>query len=127
MSEAVSRSLEWVVEVPVVASVAANAARRTPGVARLEPGVGGLVRAWGRAKWQQIKGITPAPAEGVLVELEGDAVRIRLSIATSGNAQAAVVARSVQREVRRAVTRDTGLAVGKVSVTVLDIEPAATR
>ncbi|TVT21382.1 Asp23/Gls24 family envelope stress response protein [Amycolatopsis acidiphila] len=119
--------IEWVVEEPVVAAVAADAARRTPGVARLEAGVGGLVRAWGRAKWQQVKGITPAPAEGVLVELGGDAVRVRLSIATSGDAQAAAVARAVQHAVYRAVTRDTGLAVDEVSVTVLDIEPVATR
>ena len=121
------RDVEWVVEEPVVAAVAADAARRTPGVARLETGVGGLVRAWGRATWQQVKGLTPAPAEGVLVEPAGDAVTVRLGIATSGHVQAAVVARRVQREVRGAVRRDTGLDVAEVSVAVLDIDPAGAR
>lgn len=126
-SEEPAVTVERVVEEPVVAAVAADAARRTPGVVRLETGVGGLVRAWGRATWQQVKGITPAPAEGVLVELLGDAVRVRLAVATSGHRQAAAVARAAQREVRNAVTRETGLAVEEVSVAVLDIEPVAVR
>jgi uncharacterized alkaline shock family protein YloU len=126
-NEDVKVTVENVVEEPVVAAVAADAARRTPGVVRLETGVSGLVRTWGRATWQQVKGISPAPAEGVLVELLGDAVRVRLGIATSGHQQASVVARQVQREVRTAVVRDTGLAVDEVSVVVLDIEPVAVR
>lgn len=126
-SENATVTVEKVVEEPVMAAVAADAARRTPGVVRLESGVGGLVRAWGRARWQRVKGITPAPAEGVLVELLGDAVRVRLGIATSGHRQAAVVARQVQRDVRAAIVRDTGLAVEDVSVVVLDIEPMAIR
>lgn len=126
-SEDAAVTVENVVEEPVVAAVAAHAARRTPGVVRLETGVAGLVRAWGRAAWQQVKGISPAPAEGVLVELLGDAVRVRLGIATSGSRPAAAVVRQVQREVRAAVVRDTGLPVDEVSVVVLDIEPVAAR
>ncbi|GHF33819.1 putative alkaline shock family protein YloU [Amycolatopsis bartoniae] len=122
-----SRDIEWIVEEPVVAAVAADAARRTPGVVRLETGVGRLVREWGRARWQQVKGLTPAPAEGVLVEPAGDAVKVRLGIATAGHTQAAAVARRVQREVRGAVRRDTGLDVAEVSVAVLDIEPGGVR
>lgn len=118
--------IEWTIEEPVVAGVAAVAARRTPGVARLEPGVGALLRAWGHTKWQRVKGITPAPADGVLVHLDGGGVQVHVGIATTGHTEAAAVARRVQREVRHAITRDTGLTVDEVSVVVLDIEPVAT-
>jgi uncharacterized alkaline shock family protein YloU len=124
--EGMPMGIEWTIEEPVVASVAADAARSTPGVARLEPGVGALLRAWGRTKWQRVKGITPAPAEGVVVNLDGDGVQVHVGIATTGHTQAAAVARRVQREVRHAITRDTGLAVDEVSVVILDIEPVAT-
>ncbi|NKQ52131.1 Asp23/Gls24 family envelope stress response protein [Amycolatopsis sp. K13G38] len=119
-------AIEWAIEEPVVAGIAAHAARGIPGVARLETGVGGLLRAWGRSKWQQAKGITPVATDGVAVRVDGESVRVRVGIATSGHAQAAVVARRVQREVRQAITRDTGLTVDEVSVAVLDIEPAST-
>ncbi|HVV07747.1 Asp23/Gls24 family envelope stress response protein [Amycolatopsis sp.] len=118
-------SVQWIIEEPVVAAVAADAARATPGVVRLEAGVAGLLRAWGRGKWQQVKGIDPVPAEGVLAESGDGELRVRVGIATAGQVPAAAVARQVQREVRRAVTHHTGLDVAEVSVVVLDIEPAA--
>ncbi|GHE81838.1 hypothetical protein GCM10017786_10520 [Amycolatopsis deserti] len=114
--------VEWIVEDAVVASVAAHAARSVPGVARLEPGVAGLVRGWGRARWQQVKGLTPAPADGVSVRRAGDDVEVWVGIATRAGAQVAAVARAVQREVRARLHRDTGVRPGQVSVTVLDIE-----
>ncbi|KAA9166302.1 Asp23/Gls24 family envelope stress response protein [Amycolatopsis acidicola] len=117
-------SAQWIIEEPVVAAVAADAALATPGVVRLETGVGGLVRSWGRGKWQQVKGITPAPATGALAEFGDGDLRVRVGIATSGAVPAAAVARQVQREVRAAVTKQTGLDVAEVSVVVLDIEPA---
>lgn len=119
--------IEWAIEEPVVAGIAAYAARGVPGVSRLETGVGGLLRSWGRSKWQQAKGITPVATDGVEVSVEGATVRVRLGIATNGLAQAASVARRVQREVRDAIVRDTGLTVDEVAVAVLDIEPASTR
>nr|WP_208406288.1 Asp23/Gls24 family envelope stress response protein [Amycolatopsis granulosa] len=117
--------VEWIVEDAVVAAVAAHAARSVPGVARLEPGVAGLVRGWGRARWQQVKGLTPAPADGVTVRRAGDEFEVCVGIATRAGTQVAAVALAVQHEVRAALIRDTGVVPGQVSVTVLDVEPEA--
>ncbi|WP_116050150.1 Asp23/Gls24 family envelope stress response protein [Amycolatopsis palatopharyngis] len=114
---------EFVIDDVVIAGVAARAAAGTPGVVRLEPGLTGLVAAWGRAARGRWKGITPAPAEGVTVQSSGDELSLRLDIVISGADQAAAVGQAVQRSVARAVAEDVGLTVDEVSVSILDIEP----
>ncbi|QFU89256.1 Asp23/Gls24 family envelope stress response protein [Amycolatopsis sp. YIM 10] len=114
---------EWVIGEPVVAAVAAAAAAGVPGVARLEPGVLGLVGSLGRTLRQQVKGLDPAPTEGVRVSYEDNAeVRLEVDLVLSGSEQVAAVAQAVQRAVAGAVTAATGLAVASVSVAVLDVE-----
>ncbi|MFD9737942.1 Asp23/Gls24 family envelope stress response protein [Umezawaea sp. NPDC059074] len=112
---------EHVITKPVVAAVAAHAASRVVGVVRVEPGVTGLVGSVARAARQRLKGLDPAPTEGVRVRMDGD-VRMEIDIVTSAHDQAAAVARAVQRAVTRAVTAATGLPVAAVTVCVLDIE-----
>jgi uncharacterized alkaline shock family protein YloU len=114
---------EFVIADAVVASVAARAAATTPGVVRLEPGLKGLVTAWSRAARQRWKGLDPAPAEGVRVRAGGATVSVEVDIVTSAADQAAAVGQAVQRSVSRAVTAETGLIVGSVTVSILDIEP----
>jgi uncharacterized alkaline shock family protein YloU len=114
---------QFVVSDAVVASVAARAAATTPGVVRLEPGLKGLVTAWSRAARQRWKGLNPAPAEGVRVRAGEGSVSVQVDIVTSAADQAAAVGQAVQRSVSRAVTAETGLVVGSVSVSILDIEP----
>ncbi|MGC7094496.1 Asp23/Gls24 family envelope stress response protein [Amycolatopsis lurida] len=114
---------EWVIGEPVVAAVAAAAAAGVPGVARLEPGVFGLVGSLGRVLRQQVKGLDPAPTEGVRVSYADNAeVRLEIDLVLSGSEQVAAVARAVQRAVAGAVAAATGLVVASVSVAVLDVE-----
>ncbi|MBN6042063.1 Asp23/Gls24 family envelope stress response protein [Amycolatopsis sp. 195334CR] len=114
---------EWVIGEPVVAAVAAAAAAGVPGVVRLEPGVFGLVGSLGRTLRQQVKGLDPAPTEGVRVSYEGnESVRVEVDLVLSGAGQVAAVAQAVQRAVAGAVAAATGLAVAAVSVAVLDVE-----
>ncbi|WP_158879425.1 Asp23/Gls24 family envelope stress response protein [Amycolatopsis anabasis] len=114
---------EFVISDTVVAAVAASAAAATSGVVRLEPGLLGLVGSWGRAAKQRWKGLTPAPADGVTVDIEDGVVSVRVELSVSGQDQAAAVGQAVQRAVARAVTDATGLPVASVSVSIMDIEP----
>ncbi|WP_020669294.1 Asp23/Gls24 family envelope stress response protein [Amycolatopsis nigrescens] len=119
---------EYVISDTVVASVAARAAAATPGVVRTEPGLVGLVSAWGRTARQRWKGLTPAPADGVSVRFENDTadtVSVRVDLVVGSADQAAAVAQAVQRAVSRAVLAATGLNVSTVDVSILDIEPGA--
>ncbi|MEU7477806.1 Asp23/Gls24 family envelope stress response protein [Lentzea sp. NPDC042327] len=112
--------LETVVAAPVVAAVAVHAAERVPGV-RVQPGVAGLVGSVVRSARQQVKGLTPAPVEGVRVRYADAAVLLEVDVVISGEDQAAAVARAVQRSVRAAVPRLTGVEVASVLVTVVDV------
>ncbi len=116
----VLEALETVVAAPVVAAVAVHAAERVPGV-RVQPGVAGLVGSVVRSARQQVKGLNPAPVEGVRVRYEGVVVRLEVDVVISGEDQAAAVARAVQRSVRAAVPEMTGVAVESVLVTVVDV------
>ncbi|WP_037320195.1 Asp23/Gls24 family envelope stress response protein [Amycolatopsis orientalis] len=116
--------VETVIAPPVIAAVAAHAAAKVPGVARLEPGLRGLAGSLTRIARQRIKGLEPAPTEGVRAFVEHDPpdVRVEIDLSVSGLDQAAATAQAVQRAVSRAVTEATGLVPSAVSVTVLDIE-----
>ncbi|MEV5715141.1 Asp23/Gls24 family envelope stress response protein [Amycolatopsis mediterranei] len=118
-------SVDYVIADPVIASVAARAAITTPGVVRLEPGLRGLVTAWTRAARQRWKGLDPAPADGVRVRTTDGRVTIQIDLVTAAADQAAAVGRAVQRAVTRFVAEQTGLVVAEVTVSILDIEPAA--
>ncbi|MCR3751610.1 Asp23/Gls24 family envelope stress response protein [Lentzea californiensis] len=112
--------IETVVSAPAVAAVAVHAAERVAGV-RVQPGVAGLVSSVVRAARQQIKGLQPAPVEGVRVRWSDAAVALEVDVVISGQDQAAAVARAVQRSVRALVPELTGVAVESVVVTVVDV------
>ncbi|ANN16182.1 hypothetical protein SD37_11380 [Amycolatopsis orientalis] len=116
--------VETVITPPVVAAVAAHAAAKVPGVARLEPGLRGLAGSLTRIARQRIKGLEPAPTEGVRAFVDHDPpdVRVEIDLSVSGLDQAAATAQAVQRAVSRAVTEATGLVPSAVSVSILDIE-----
>jgi uncharacterized alkaline shock family protein YloU len=113
---------ECVVAPPVVAAVAVHAAGAVSGVVRLEPRLTGLVTSMVRAARQRVKGLDPAPTEGVRCDIVDGQVWLEIDLVTSGQDQAIAVARRVQHTVARAVTSATGLAVASVTVSVLDIE-----
>ncbi|AGM04746.1 Asp23/Gls24 family envelope stress response protein [Amycolatopsis keratiniphila] len=116
--------VETVIAPPVIAAVAAHAAARVPGVVRLEPGLRGLAGSLTRIARQRIKGLEPAPTEGVRAFVEHDPpdVRVEIDLSLSGLDQAAATAQAVQRAVGKAVTEATGLTPSAVSVSILDIE-----
>lgn len=114
--------IETVISSSVIAAIAAHAATKVPGVARLEPGLRGLAGSLTRIARQRIKGLDPAPTEGVRAFTEDGEVRVEVDLATSGQVQAAATAQAVQRAVTRAVAEATGLTPAAVSVSVLDIE-----
>ncbi|WP_194818452.1 Asp23/Gls24 family envelope stress response protein [Nocardia sp. XZ_19_385] len=113
---------ELVVGEPVIAGVAARAAARVPGVARLEPGVLGLVGQLVRSGRQLWSGQEPAPSAGVRVRRAGGVVDIQINLALSASGNVAEVGRAVQRAVAEAVTEATGAEVDSVRVYVVDIE-----
>lgn len=114
------RLIETVVSAPVVAAVAVHAAEQVPGV-RVQPGVTGLVSSVVRTARQQIKGLRPAPVEGVRVRFAGAAAVLEVDVVISAADQAAAVARAVQRSVRSSVPELTGVPVESVVVTVVDV------
>ncbi|MFJ8912743.1 Asp23/Gls24 family envelope stress response protein [Amycolatopsis sp. NPDC102389] len=116
--------VETVISPPVIAAVAAHAAAKVPGVVRLEPGLRGLAGSLTRIARQRIKGLEPAPTEGVRAFVEHDPpdVRVEIDLSLSGLDQAAATAQAVQRAVGKAVTEATGLIPSAVSVSILDIE-----
>ncbi|WP_280342485.1 Asp23/Gls24 family envelope stress response protein [Nocardia neocaledoniensis] len=114
---------ELVVGDAVIASVAAAAAARVPGVARLEPGVLGLVGHLARSGRQLWIGQEPAVSAGVRVRRAGGLLDIQVDLALSGSGAVVEVGRAVQRAVSEAVSESTGAEVDSVRVFVLDIEP----
>lgn len=116
-----------------VATATAQAARSTPGVARLQPGLWGLVRQFCQQVWERVTG-TPYPdVAGVEVQLYDGSATIELTLVTDGGRPAASIVAAVQRAVVKAVTTQTGLAVTSVAVHVCEIDithrgqPAPTR
>jgi uncharacterized alkaline shock family protein YloU len=114
--------VECVVAPPVVAAVAAHAAGAVSGVVRLEPRLTGLVTSLLRSARQRVKGLDPAPTDGVQCDIVEGRARLEINLVTSGQDQAIAVAQRVQRAVAHAVTDATGLPVTEVAVCILDIE-----
>lgn len=115
--------ISMVVTPPVIAAVAARAAVATPGVARLEPGVRGLLAVLTRAGRQRWTDADPAPTEGVRVRDTGDGLTVHIDIAVRASGPAAEVGRAVQQHVAREVAEHTGRPVDAVCVHIIDIEP----
>lgn len=117
---------EVVIDETVAAAIAAHAASTVVGVARLEPGLSGLItHLAGRARQQVRHGdpAGPAPTEGVEAEVRGSTARVHVDLATTGNVQAADAAHQVQAAVAQALLADAGLTVTTVTVSILDIGP----
>ncbi|MEV0075379.1 Asp23/Gls24 family envelope stress response protein [Nocardia neocaledoniensis] len=114
---------ELVVGDAVIASVAAAAAARVPGVARLEPGVLGLVGQLARSGRQLWIGQEPAASAGVRVRRAGGQLDLQIDLTLSAAGNVVEVGRAVQRAVTDAVAESTGAEVDSVRVSVLDIEP----
>lgn len=113
---------ETVISAPVVAAVAVHAANGVPGV-RVQPGLADLVGSVARVARQRIKGLDPAPTEGVRVGFAGNAcASVELEVVISGQESANSAARAVQQAVANAVLAATGLVVTSVRVSILDIE-----
>lgn len=117
---------EVVIDPPVVAAIAAHAAVAVPGVARLEPGVSGLIKWWQRAARGRWSGLKPAPSAGVTAVVTNATATIGLDVAVAGRRPVADIAAALQRAVADAVSANTALVVGTVSVSVLDIDPHTT-
>ncbi len=117
--------VEVVIDETVAAAIAAHAACTVTGVARLEPGLSGLVThlaARARHQLRQDGAGGPPPTEGVDVEVDGSTARVHVDLATAADAQATAVAHRVQDAIAQALLVDAGLTVTTVSVSVLDID-----
>lgn len=118
-----ARGSEWATVVAVrAAAAAAEAARGTPGVLRLQPGVWGLMRRFSQELWERATGQDYPDTAGVDAVLDGEQVRVEITLVTEGHEQAAAVVRAVQQAARHAVTDTTGLRVSVVAVHVTGID-----
>ncbi|MFC4127753.1 Asp23/Gls24 family envelope stress response protein [Nocardia rhizosphaerae] len=114
---------ELVVGTPVIAAVAAATAVRVPGVARLEPGVLGVLGHYAGAGSQLWSGLPTAPTAGVRVRRAQGRLTVQIDLALTSDAEVVRVGRAVQRAVVRAVADATGEQVDSVTISVLDIDP----
>lgn len=106
----------------LAAAAAADAARATAGVVRLQPGIWGMVARLTRDMWERATG-TPYPdTAGVDVDLHGDTVAVEVAFVLHAHYRATTVVQDVQRAVRAAVTAATGLDVSTVSVRITEID-----
>lgn len=108
-----------------VAAAAADAARATPGVARLQPGLWGLVQQLGRDAWTRLTARPYPDVAGVEVGLDAGTTTIDIALVCDGSIPAAVVAGDVQRNVHRAVLATCSIAPTRIAVHVVDIAPPA--
>lgn len=110
---------------PVAEKIAAAAVLSTPGILRLEPGIGALAASLARraARGWQADGQSP-PTAGVRAEITGGTVAIEVSVAVELGRPVPEVAAAAQRNIARALTEFGGLAVGTISVLVADVDQA---
>lgn len=113
---------ETVVSDLVLAKLAAHTALHTDGVARLEPGVAGMMSRLGRWGREHATGRPELPHEGVHARTDHDGVHLHLDIVTTGSHRAADVAHHLRAAVAENLTAATGATVAAVTVTVLDID-----
>ena len=104
-----------------VAAAAADAARATPGVERLQPGLWGLVQQLSHELWEHATGEPYPDVAGVEVELRDEVAVVDVTLATDGTLPAGQVAAAVQRAVVDAVAVRTAVPVVSVAVHVCEI------
>lgn len=110
-----------------VADAAARAARAVQGVARLQPGVWGLVRQLAAEAFERATGQDVPDIGGVQAELVNDGgVRVELQIVVDGGYQAAAVGRAVQEAVAGSVLAETRQPVSSVRVRIVEVVLDAT-
>ena len=115
----------------VIAAVAARAARETPGILRLDAGLGQLVvrlRAVARNHLRRVPDPgTRTSSGGVFASVAEGRATIDVEVATDARFNALEVAADLQERVRQALRR-TGVAAGPINVTIFAIEdPPAPR
>lgn len=123
--------VEVVLEESVVAAVAAHAARRTPGVLRVETGFAGMVQQLAVRLRHQVRAGQgedgrPADTGGVDVELVAGHAEVHVDLALHAEVPVTACAHEVQRRVVQALLTDVGLVSVRVSVSVLDVALGAS-
>lgn len=108
-----------------IAAAAADAARGTPGVLRLQPGIWGLVQQLGRDLWTRVTARPYPDIAGVDVSVASDTTTVDITLVCDGHRPAAVIAGEVQRNVHRAVLEICEIVPTRIAVHVLDIAPPA--
>lgn len=108
------------------AAAAADAARSTPGVVRLQPRLWGLVQQLSREMWERATGTHYPDVAGVeaTLDAEGTAVDLDISMVLHSGHNATTVSAAVQGAVRIAVATATGLDVTAVTTHITDIDLA---
>lgn len=105
-----------------VASVVAEAARSVPGVARLQPGLRGLVQQLRRDLWERVGGVPYPDVAGVDATI-GDSISVMIDITlvTDGQRPAASIVADVQHIVASALSARLAVPTSVVAVHVCDI------
>jgi uncharacterized alkaline shock family protein YloU len=105
-----------------IAAVAAATARSIPGVARLQPGVWGLVQQLSRELWERITGEPYPDIAGVDAAILDDATAtLDITLVTDGHRPAAAVVADVQLAVTTAIGARLAILVSAVAVHVCEI------
>lgn len=104
-----------------IAAAAAAAARTTPGVAHLQPGLRGLVYQLGADLWTRVTGQPRPDTAGIEVRIDGDAVTIEVTLVADGRRAASAIAGDVQRNVDRAVRAAHDIAPLLIAIHIVDI------
>jgi len=104
-----------------MAATAAEAARATPGVAHLQPGLWGLVQQFGTQLWTTVTGQPRPDTAGVEVVIGHDAVTVDVAFVADGRRPAVEVAFDVQRRVYSAVLATHDIKPDRVAVRIIDI------
>ncbi|WP_030515545.1 Asp23/Gls24 family envelope stress response protein [Nocardia sp. NRRL WC-3656] len=126
MSAGFAEKAEYIASDAVIAAVAARAATSVPGVARLEPGVLGLLGHLARTGRQWWSSQDIAPGAGVRVRHSGGWLKVQVDLSVTGGCHVGEVGQAIQQEVVRMVAQQTGMVVDAVSVAILDIQPDAS-
>jgi uncharacterized alkaline shock family protein YloU len=104
-----------------VAATAADAARSTPGVAHLQPGLWGLVHHLGNELWTRVTEQPRPDTAGIEVRIDGGTLTIDVTLVADGRRPVSVVAGDVQRNVYLAVRATHDIEPRQIAIHVIDI------
>lgn len=111
----------------VIADLAIQAVRDTPGVLRLEPTLRNLLTGLGPRLGRNLPGtggrVKTSRHDGVWATVRGGRADVQVDIATDIAFTALAVAEELQRRIRQRISL-TGLEAGRIDVTILAIEAA---